>query len=94
MMNTVREQVQNMTSRELDELAQYITLRRDSLNAQAALKLRVGDKVSFTGKRGRYVTGLVEGFKRRGVVLLAGCSDGMRWRVPASMLSPVLPKAA
>jgi hypothetical protein len=83
-----------MSSSDLDELVQLILARRDNLNTSAMMSLRIGQQVIFTGKRGRMITGTVAQMKRNGKLEIKQCSDGMTWRVPASMVSPYTPAPA
>jgi hypothetical protein len=48
--------------------------------------LVIGDKVSFTGRGGRLVTGTVDKVKIKNVLVDTGMG---RWNVPASMLTKV-----
>lgn len=79
-----------MTARELEELVALIQARRGALDGIAMGNLSFGQRVRFTGKRGRVVEGTVTEFKRNGKLTLTSCSDGFIWRMPAHMVTPVV----
>jgi hypothetical protein len=58
----------------------------NQLARRATFTLRRGDKVKFTGRSGREITGMVSDVKIKNVIVDTGTT---RYRVPASMLSAV-----
>lgn len=77
--------ISTMNSEELSEVIEAIKYRRHLLSKKAVRAFRYGDRVQFTGKRGRIVIGTVAKVNIKYVKVTA--SDGITWRVPAHMLS-------
>ena len=76
--------IRNMTSDELNQVAEAIKLQR-TFNARAtARSLTVGDVVEFTGRGGRTVVGTVEKINRKTVIVNSPTQG--KWKVTASML--------
>lgn len=86
MINTVIDQVARMDIDELNRVADAIKLRRTWIGNQTRRSLILGDKVSFTGRRGLKVTGVVKKISIKNVIVSAGTTN---WRVPANMLEKV-----
>jgi hypothetical protein len=78
-----------MSAAELDLLVEEIIRRRSMLSFLAVNRLKIGQRVQFAGRRKRMVTGTIEQFKRGGKLLVGGCSDGQKWRLPAYMVTPI-----
>jgi hypothetical protein len=87
--NLVRVEIANMSVDDLDGLVGLIVARRHQLNANAAVKFVVGQRVRFVGKRGRIVEGVIARFKRGGKFEVTNCTDGCIWSMPASLLAAV-----
>jgi hypothetical protein len=86
--NFVRVEISNMSVSDLDALVGLIQARRHQLDANAAAKFVVGQRVRFIGKRGRSVDGIIARFKRGGKFEINNCTDGCIWSMPASLLFP------
>ena len=79
--------IRNMTSDELNQVAEAIKLQR-TFNARAtARSLTVGDVVEFTGRGGRTVVGTVEKINRKTVIVNSPTQG--KWKVTASMLKQI-----
>jgi len=86
MMMTVLDNVRNMNAEELNRVVDEIKLRRTFLAKNTARSLRVGDTVSFEGRRGETVFGQVTKINQKTVLV----KDGMtNWKVTASLLTPL-----
>tara|TARA_Y100000389_G_scaffold181867_1_gene197970 strand:+ start:1696 stop:1971 length:276 start_codon:yes stop_codon:yes gene_type:complete len=86
MMMTVLDNVRNMNAAELNRVVDEIKLRRTFLAKHTARNLRVGDTVSFEGRRGETVTGTVTKVNQKTVIVKAGMTN---WKVTASLLTPL-----
>lgn len=84
-----RAEISNMSWDDLTSVVALVQNRRNVLDSLAAMRLSLGQKVRFTGKRGRTVTGQVKEIKRNGKIIVNNCSDGMSWRLPAGMVTVV-----
>ena len=86
----------------IDDLRKINNAAVDTLNfkqrlrsATAMSKLSVGQKVSFAGRGGRTVTGVIEKLNRTTAIVAVGLPYGTpprqdRWRVSAGTLTPVV----
>ncbi|MDA9373914.1 hypothetical protein N9R43_00875 [bacterium] len=61
-------------------------LQRTFIGNQTRRSLATGDTVSFTGRRGLEVVGVVKKINIKNVVVSAGTTN---WRVPANLLKKV-----
>jgi uncharacterized protein YkvS len=76
--------IRNMNNDEINQVVEAIKLQR-TFNARAtARSLTVGDAVSFTGRGGRTVMGMVEKINRKTVIVNSPTQG--KWKVTASML--------
>jgi len=74
------------TNDQLNTIIQTVQYARSRLVRQTVRALDIGDKVKFTGRRNRVVTGVVEKIMVKNVVVRP--ADGSpAWRVPANMLT-------
>ena len=76
-----------MDSMELSTIVEAVKLRRNQLHFSDAQSLRVGDKVSFQGRRGITEKAVVEKIKIKNV--LVRTTSGTRWNVPGSHLTKI-----
>ena len=88
MVNTVVDQISRMDREELNQAIEAIKLRQTYLARQASRSFKIGDTVSFTGRRNATVTGRVTKVKQKTVVVLDNNSS-TQWKVTASMLTPL-----
>jgi hypothetical protein len=81
------ENIYKMDSMELSTIVEAVKLRRNQLHFSDAQSLRVGDKVSFQGRRGITEKAVVEKIKIKNV--LVRTTSGTRWNVPGSHLTKI-----
>ena len=81
------ENIYKMDSIELSTIVEAVKLRRNQLHFSDAQSLRVGDKVSFQGRRGITEKAVVEKIKIKNV--LVRTTSGTRWNVPGSHLTKI-----
>lgn len=87
VVDSVVADIQQMTDRQLDDVAYAIKMRRQQLIKQNLRKLMVGDIVSFE-RTGSTVTGKVRKVGRKWVNVFEGNSNTV-WKVPANKLTPL-----
>jgi hypothetical protein len=88
MTNIVTKSVEliyQMDMNELNQVVEAIKLKRTHLAKQTARMFMVGDVVSFTGKRGELVTGVIT--KVNPKTMIVKSKSGIQWRVTASLLT-------
>lgn len=92
MSNSVTKAVEliyTMDNDQLNQVIEAIKLKRQYLSRQAIRKFMVGDLVQFVSKRtGGKVNATVEKVNRKYVVVSTHIG-GEKWRVPATMLTPL-----
>ena len=79
------QDIYSLDSTGIDSIVEAIKMRRNQLHFSDAQSLRVGDKVSFNGRRGVVEKAVVEKIKIKNV--LVRTTSGVRWNVPGSHLS-------
>ena len=79
------EDIDSMDSNDLNQIISAIKLRRNRLHFTDAQSFRVGDRVSFAGRHGSTLKGVVEKVKIK--FLLVRTDGGTRWNVPGSHLN-------
>lgn len=93
----VQKYVQNADADQLRDLNHFVVQTLNAKNAmadaRAIVNFSVGQKVSFTGKRGRKMVGVVEKIGRSGLIiacepLFGATAVPERWRVNASNCQP------
>ena len=84
-ITTTVSAIHTMTSSEIDRVIEAVKMRRTALAKGAARRIRVGDQVRFTGRRGQNIQGTVHKVNPKTVIVDTATSG--RWRVTASMLS-------
>lgn len=88
MANLVTKSVEliyQMDMNQLNQVIEAIKLKRTHLAKQTARKFMIGDVVSFTGKRGELVTGVIT--KVNPKTMIVKSKSGIQWRVTASLLT-------
>ena len=88
MTNIVTKSVEliyQMDMNELNQVVEAIKLKRTHLAKQTARTFMVGDVVSFTGKRGELVTGVITKVNPKTIIVKS--KSGIQWRVTASLLT-------
>ena len=79
------EDIDSMDSNDLNQIISAIKLRRNRLHFTDAQSFRVGDRVSFAGRHGSTLKGVVEKVKIK--YILVRTDGGTRWNVPGSHLT-------
>ena len=83
----IHNDILKMDDAELSSIIETVKLRRNQLHTADAHSLRVGDRVSFQGRRGITEKGTVEKIKIKYV--LVRTDRGQRWNVPGSHLTQI-----
>ena len=86
-INDVLNFIDDLNADDLQKVINVVKMRRDQLHFQNAQSLRVGDAVSFTGRRGAILKGVVEKVKIK--YILVRTTSGTRWNVPGSHLTKI-----
>ena len=81
------EVISTLNGLEVNSVVEAIKMRRNQLHFSDAQSLRVGDKVSFNGRRGVVEKAVVEKIKIKNV--LVRTTSGTRWNVPGSHLTKI-----
>ena len=84
-LKTIIEDIFKMESADLNSVVDAIKMRRNQLHTSDAHQFRVGDRVSFAGRHGSTLKGVVEKVKIKYV--LVRTDMGQRWNVPGSHLT-------
>ena len=83
----IHNEIFNMNSEELESVIESVKLRRNQLHFKNAHSLRIGQRVSFAGRRGITEKGTVRKIKIKYV--LVETDRGQRWNVPGSHLTQI-----
>ena len=83
----VIDAIGTMESGDLNKGITAIKMRRNQLHFTDAQSFKVGDSVSFTGRRGAMLKGVVDKVKVK--YLLIRTTTGQRWNVPGSHLTKI-----
>ena len=84
-LKTIIEDIFKMESTDLNAVVDAIKMRRNQLHTSDAHQFKVGDRVSFAGRHGSTLKGVVEKVKIKYV--LVRTDSGQRWNVPGSHLT-------
>ena len=84
-LKTIIEDIFKMEATDLNAVVDAIKMRRNQLHTSDAHQFRVGDRVSFAGRHGSTLKGVVEKVKIKYV--LVRTDSGQRWNVPGSHLT-------
>ena len=84
-LKTIIKDIFKMESTDLNAVVDAIKMRRNQLHTSDAHQFRVGDRVSFAGRHGSTLKGVVEKVKIKYV--LVRTDSGQRWNVPGSHLT-------
>ena len=76
-----------MNGAEIQSVVDAVKMRRNQLHFADAQSLKIGDKVSFQGRRGITEKAVVEKIKIKNV--LVRTTSGTRWNVPGSHLTKI-----
>lgn len=77
--------IYDMNGTDLSAVVEAVKLRRNQLHTTDAHSLRIGERVSFQGRHGSTLKGVVEKIKIKYV--LVRTDSGTRWNVPGSHLT-------
>ena len=88
IVNSVIEDLNKMDNEQLNEVAHAIKLRRNFIASHAVRQFVIGDRVEFSGKRGK-VVGEIKKVNRKNLVV-DDLNSATSWRVPANMVKPAL----
>ncbi len=84
-MQNIISNIYDMESADLSAIIDAVKMRRNQLHTSDAHQFRIGEKVSFAGRRGSTLYGEVEKVKIKYV--LVRTDQGQRWNVPGSHLT-------
>ena len=84
-LKTIVEDIFKMESTDLSAVVDAVKMRRNQLHFADAQLFRVGDRVSFAGRHGSILKGVVEKVKIK--YILVRTDGGTRWNVPGSHLT-------
>ena len=84
-LKTIVEDIFKMESTDLSAIIDAVKMRRNQLHTSDAHQFRIGDRVSFAGRHGSTLKGVVEKVKIKYV--LVRTDAGQRWNVPGSHLT-------
>ena len=84
-LKTIVEDIFKMESTDLSAIIDAVKMRRNQLHTSDAHQFRIGDRVSFAGRHGSTLKGVVENVKIKYV--LVRTDAGQSWNVPGSHLT-------
>jgi len=84
-LKTIVEDIFKMESTDLSAVVDAVKMRRNRLHFTDAQSFRVGDRVSFKGRHGSILKGVVEKVKIK--YILVRTDGGTRWNVPGSHIT-------
>jgi hypothetical protein len=87
MNKKILEDIYKLNGTELSSVVDAVKLRRNQLHFSDAQSFRIGDRVSFNGRRGAIEKGTVEKVKIK--FILVRTTSGTRWNVPGSHLTKI-----
>ena len=86
-LKTIIEDIFKMEGTDLSAVIDAVKMRRNQIHTEQAHSLRIGQRVSFDGRHGSTLKGVVEKIKIKYV--LVRTDSGTRWNVPGSHLTPI-----
>jgi hypothetical protein len=84
-LNSIISGINTLSNSEIDQVITAVKSRRNTLSVQSAQSFVAGNKVSFTGRRGITMSGIVRKVNIKYVVVDIDGSH-MSYKVPGSML--------
>ena len=84
-LKTIIDEIFKMESIDLSAVVDAVKMRRNQLHTSDAQSYRIGDRVSFQGRHGSTLKGVVEKVKIK--YILVRTDGGTRWNVPGSHLT-------
>tara|TARA_R100000008_G_C3482525_1_gene114579 strand:+ start:316 stop:606 length:291 start_codon:yes stop_codon:yes gene_type:complete len=89
-LKNIIDDIFKMESTDLSAVIDAVKMRRNQLHTSSAHSLKIGERVSFAGRHGSILKGVVEKIKIKYV--LVRTDSGTRWNVPGSHLTPIKEK--
>ena len=86
-INDVLNFIDDLNADDLQKVINVVKMRRNHLHFKNAQSLKVGDAVSFEGRHGATLKGVVEKVKIK--YILVRTTSGTRWNVPGSHLTKI-----
>ncbi len=84
-LQKIIEGIYSLEGTEIDSVVEAVKLRRNQLHSIQAHSLKIGQRVSFSGRHGITEKGVVEKIKIKYV--LVRTDRGQRWNVPGAHLT-------
>ena len=84
-LKTIIEDIFKMEGTDLNAVIDAVKMRRNQIHTEQAHSLRIGQRVSFSGRHGITEKGVVEKIKIKYV--LVKTDAGQRWNVPGAHLT-------
>tara|TARA_B100001113_G_C20544500_1_gene377566 strand:- start:25 stop:315 length:291 start_codon:yes stop_codon:yes gene_type:complete len=86
-LKTIISDIYTMNGTDLSAIIDAVKLRRNQIHTEQAHSLRIGQRVSFDGRHGSTLKGVVEKIKIKYV--LVRTDSGQRWNVPGAHLTVI-----
>ena len=86
-INDVLNFIDDLNGDDLQKVINVVKMRRNQLHFKDTQSFKVGDSVSFSGRRGAILKGVVEKVKIK--YILVRTTSGTRWNVPGSHLTKI-----
>ena len=86
-INDVLNFIDDLNADDLQKVINVVKMRRNQLHFKDAQSFKIGDSVSFVGRRGATLKGVVEKVKVK--YILVRTTSGTRWNVPGSHLTKI-----
>ena len=91
-INDVLNFIDDLNADDLQKVINVVKMRRNQLHFKDAQSFAIGDAVSFEGRRGATLKGVVEKVKVK--YILVRTTSGTRWNVPGSHLTKIKEKVS
>ena len=88
LVTKASELIYQMDSDQINQVVEAIKLNRTHLAKAMARSVKVGDIVSFQGRRGQMVQGKVTKVNQKTVVVRDSATQ-VQWKVTASLVTPM-----
>jgi hypothetical protein len=86
-INDVLNFIDDLNADDLQKVINVVKMRRNQLHFKDAQSFKIGDSVSFEGRHGAILKGVVEKVKIK--YILVRTTSGTRWNVPGSHLTKI-----
>ena len=91
-INDVLNFIDDLNADDLQKVINVVKMRRNQLHFAKAQSFKIGDSVSFEGRHGAILKGVVEKVKVK--YILVRTTSGTRWNVPGSHLTLIKEKVS